>query len=232
MGPDSLRGRVTWRPRRKPRPLPATTISITPENDITRTIRLAPVALLAAAAVAACGKKAPPAPPPAPAVNQDSINAEQARRDSIARAEQARRDSLAKAQADADRLRQATAAARKTLTDVIYFDFDTDSLTDASRSALDAKIGVLSANPGVKLRIAGNTDDRGSDEYNLALGQRRAASAKRYLTDHGVTADRIDVISYGEERPVATGEDEAAWSQNRRDEFEITAGGDDIKATP
>jgi peptidoglycan-associated lipoprotein len=197
---------------------------------MTRTIRLAPVALLAAAALAACGKKAPPAPPPAPAVNQDSINAEQARRDSIARAEQARRDSLAKAQAEADRLRQAQAAARKTLTDVIYFDFDTDSLTNASRSTLDAKIGVLSANPDVKLRIAGNTDDRGSDEYNLALGQRRAASAKRYLTDHGVTADRIDVISYGEERPVATGEDEAAWSQNRRDEFEIIAGGDRLVA--
>src|SRR6185312_14892320 len=184
MVPGSLRGRVTSRPRRRPRPLPATTTSITSENDMTRTIRLAPIALLAAAALAACGKKAPPAPPPAPAVNQDSINAEQARRDSIARA------------------------------------------------TLDAKIAALSANPDVKLRVAGNTDDRGSDEYNLALGQRRAASAKRYLTDHGITADRIDVISYGEERPVATGEDEAAWSQNRRDEFEITAGGDNLKATP
>jgi peptidoglycan-associated lipoprotein len=188
------------------------------------------VVVLSAVALTACGKKAPPAPPPAPApVNQDSIDAAKARADSIARAEQARRDSLAQAQAAAERMRAARETAINTLQNKIYFDFDSDALSDASKAALDAKVAVLNANPGVAIRIAGNTDERGSDEFNLALGQRRAAAAKRYLTDHGIAADRIAIISYGEERPVATGHDEAAWSQNRRDEFEITAGMDSIK---
>jgi peptidoglycan-associated lipoprotein len=193
--------------------------------------RVVPAALLAVAAVAACSKKQPPAPPPAPvqAPNQDSINAARAREDSIARAEQARRDSIARAQAEADRLRAAHDAAVNTLSQVIHFDFDSDVLTDEAKAALDAKIPILNANPGVQIRIAGNTDERGSDEYNQALGQRRAAAAKRYLTQHGIADNRIEIISYGEERPVAQGNDESAWSQNRRDEFEITAGADDIK---
>jgi peptidoglycan-associated lipoprotein len=89
---------------------------------------------------------------------------------------------------------------------------------------------VLNANPDTRIRIAGNTDERGSDEYNLALGQRRAAQAKRYLTQRGIADSRIDIISYGEERPAADGHDESAWSQNRRDEFEITSGGQQLKA--
>ncbi len=195
--------------------------------------RLLPFLLLAVSAAVACSHK-PPAttPTPAPGPNQDSINAENARRDSIARAEAARRDSIARAQADADKLRNARDAATKALTQVIYFDFDSDALKDDARSSLDAKITILNSTPGVKLRVAGNTDERGSDEYNLALGQRRAAAAKRYLTDHGISGDRIDIISYGEERPVATGHDESSWSQNRRDEFEITAGADQIKGAP
>ena len=81
------------------------------------------------------------------------------------------------------------------------------------------------ANPDVMIRVAGHTDERGSVEYNIALGQRRAASAKRYLTERGVAANRIETVSFGEGRPVADGHDESAWAQNRRDEFEITAGG-------
>ncbi len=196
--------------------------------------RLVPFVLLAVAAAAACSKKQPPTEAPAPqqGPNQDSINAEQARRDSIARADAARRDSIARAQADAAKMSAARDAATKALTQVIYFDFDSDVLKDDAKAALDAKIGILNASADVKIRIAGNTDERGSDEYNLALGQRRAASAKRYLTDHGISGDRADIISYGEERPVATGHDEASWSQNRRDEFEITAGADMIKGAP
>ena len=87
---------------------------------------------------------------------------------------------------------------------------------------------MLNANPGLRLRIAGHTDERGSDEYNLALGQRRAAAAKRYLTQHGIAENRIEIISFGEERPAQQGSDESAWSQNRRDEFEIAAGGDTL----
>lgn len=195
--------------------------------------RLLPFLLLAVSAAVACSHKPPVTQPAAtPGPNQDSINAENARRDSIARADAARRDSIARAQADADKLRNAKDAATKALTQVIYFDFDSDALKDDARSSLDAKITILNANPAVRLRVAGNTDERGSDEYNLALGQRRAASAKRYLTDHGIAGDRIDIISYGEERPVATGHDESSWSQNRRDDFEITAGADQIKGAP
>ncbi len=120
-------------------------------------------------------------------------------------------------------------AARASLTAPIYFDLDTDALSDADRAALDAKVGILNASPGVKIRVAGHTDERGSDEYNLALGQRRAAAAKRYLTQHGVSDASIDVISYGEEHPAMDGHDEGAWSKNRRDEFEITAGADALK---
>ena len=83
---------------------------------------------------------------------------------------------------------------------------------------------ILTQNAAVKIRIAGHTDSRGSDEYNLALGQRRAAAAKRYLTDRGIDASRIEIVSFGEERGTCSDEDESCWSRNRRDEFEITAG--------
>jgi peptidoglycan-associated lipoprotein len=197
-----------------------------------RTMRVAPLLVVGmVAAVTACNRNKP-APAPAPAVNQDSLARERARQDSIAAAERARQDSLAaleKSRQDSLAAAQsALAAARTAVTAPIYFDFDQSELTESARGTLDAKVPVLNANAGLRIRIAGNTDSRGSDEYNMALGQRRAAAAKRYLTQHGVDASRIDVISYGEERPSAQGDDESAWSQNRRDEFEITAGGDNI----
>ncbi|MFM8780978.1 MAG: OmpA family protein, partial [Gemmatimonadota bacterium] len=77
----------------------------------------------------------------------------------------------------------------------------------------------------IRIRVAGHTDERGSDEYNIALGMRRAAAAKRYLVDLGIAESRIAVVSFGEERPLNTESTEAAWAQNRRDEFEIVAGG-------
>lgn len=119
--------------------------------------------------------------------------------------------------------------ARNKLAAKVYFDYDKDDIRDDQRATLDAKVPILNANSDMRIRIAGNTDDRGSDEYNLALGQRRAASVRRYLVARGIAEGRMDVVSYGEQRPVAQGEDEAAWSQNRRAEFEITAGGNPIK---
>jgi peptidoglycan-associated lipoprotein len=180
----------------------------------------------------ACKKKpeVAPAPAPAPAPTIDST----AIRDSIARAQAARDAALARQRAYDDSVRRANEAAnaaneqtalRNTITTVIHFDFDQSDLRDDARSALDAKIPILTANPDVNIRIAGHTDERGSVEYNIALGQRRAASAKRYLTERGVAANRIETVSFGEGRPVADGHDESAWAQNRRDEFEITAGG-------
>ncbi|MBC7789597.1 MAG: OmpA family protein [Anaerolineae bacterium] len=194
-------------------------------------IVLALAAAIFAVTASACKKKQPPVPP-APEINQDSLAAaERVRADSVTRADAARRDSLARAQAAASAESAARDAARleevrSTLTAPVYFDYDSDGLSDETRVALDAKIPVLNANPSVRLRIAGHADERGSDEHNLALGQRRAAAAKRYLSQRGIADSRIEIISFGEERPAMEGSDESAWSQNRRDEFEITAGGD------
>ena len=119
------------------------------------------------------------------------------------------------------------------ITGPIYFDFDKSTIRPDAAATLDAKIPWLQANPGMRIRIEGNADERGSDEYNLALGQRRAASAKRYLVDHGIAADRFDLVSYGEERPVCTEHNEACWQQNRRDDFRIvTIGSDKIVIPP
>src|SRR3954467_8516274 len=119
------------------------------------------------------------------------------------------------------------------ITAPIYFDFDKSTIRPDAAATLDAKLPWLQANPGMRIRIEGNADERGSDEYNLALGQRRAASAKRYLVDHGIAADRFDLVSYGEERPVCTEHNEACWQQNRRDDFRIvTIGGPNIVAPP
>ena len=146
----------------------------------------------------------------------------------------ARDAELARRRAYDDSVRRANEAAsanaeqtnlRNAITAIIHFDYDRSELRDDARATLDAKIPVLMANPDVNVRIAGNTDERGSVEYNIALGQRRAAAAKRYLMERGVTASRIETVSFGEGRPVADGHDESAWSQNRRDEFEITGGG-------
>ena len=123
------------------------------------------------------------------------------------------RDSLAAV----DRARDAVLAK-------VYFDFDRSELKDDQRAILDAKVPVLRANAEVRIRVEGNADERGSDEYNMALGMRRAEAARKYLVDHGIDAARIDISSNGEEKAVCQGHDESCWSQNRRDEFVIVAG--------
>ena len=80
---------------------------------------------------------------------------------------------------------------------------------------------MLKQNPGVRIEVQGNCDSRGSTEYNLALGNRRAESARRYLRDLGVNSSRIGTVSYGEERPAVRGNNEVAWAKNRRDDFVI-----------
>jgi peptidoglycan-associated lipoprotein len=190
-------------------------------NRMTRTLS----AMLTVVAVVAACHQAPPAAAPAPTVNQDSLDRERARQDSISRAEAARRDSAARAQAAADSARrmqeQMSAGALAALQAAVYFQYDSDVLTDSARGALDTKASILNANTSLRLRIAGNTDERGSDEYNIALGQRRAAAAKRYLVQRGIDDARIEVISYGEERPADPGHEEPSWAKNRRDDFEV-----------
>jgi peptidoglycan-associated lipoprotein len=186
------------------------------------------------ALIAACSKKPPPAPAPAPApapgprVNQDSINEANAR----AARDRARADSIARANAaagEAARLAAARAEARRKLDATVFFDYDMDEIREDQKATLDAKVPILNANPDVRIRIAGHTDDRGSDEYNLALGQRRAAAVRRYLAARGISENRFDVESFGEQRPAQQGENEDAWSKNRRAEFELIAGGNPLR---
>jgi peptidoglycan-associated lipoprotein len=104
----------------------------------------------------------------------------------------------------------------------IYFDYDKSDLKPESQSILEKKAKFLQANSAYSLTVEGNCDERGSNEYNLALGERRADAAKKFLNSLGIPADRISTISYGEEKPVDPGHDETAWSKNRRDEFKLT----------
>ena len=103
----------------------------------------------------------------------------------------------------------------------VYFDYDSSRLTDAARQALEGNAAFLQANAGLRVLIGGHCDERGTQEYNLSLGQRRADAVREYLVSRGVAPDRLEVISYGEERPVAPGHNEQAWAQNRRAEFQI-----------
>ncbi len=104
----------------------------------------------------------------------------------------------------------------------VYFDFDSSTLREDTKAALDANHGFLTSNATVEVQIEGHCDERGGVEYNLALGERRAKSVMDYLTAMGVAANRITTISYGKEKPIAMGHDEASWSQNRRANFVIT----------
>lgn len=178
----------------------------------------AALGLVGVALVAGCHHRAPAAPAPQPVASAPAPQ------------QQPASTPVTPVSDDGGAARRASEAARNTLMQMTFFDFDRSDLTDQDRTTLDAKIPILQSNPTLRIRIDGNCDDRGSDEYNLALGQRRAAMAKRYLTDHGVDASRIDIISYGKERPVAQGDNEAAWAQNRNDQFEIVAGPEQLRA--
>jgi len=192
---------------------------------------------LAVAAMAACGGKKPE--PVTPVAGPDA--------DSLARAQRAHDDSMRSAQDEADRrareeaerqrkiadslaaIGQTTNAVKTLLATLIHFDYDKAIIRGGDASILDQKVSILQANPALRIRISGHCDERGSDEYNLALGNRRATAAKQYLVSHGIDASRIETVSYGEERPADPGHNEEAWAKNRRDEFEILAGGDALK---
>ena len=103
----------------------------------------------------------------------------------------------------------------------IHFDFDSATLTPEAQEILKKKAQWLQDNPDKGTTIEGNCDERGTNEYNLALGDKRAASAKAFLVDLGISASRLTTISYGEERPIDPGHNEAAWAKNRRDHFAI-----------
>ena len=101
----------------------------------------------------------------------------------------------------------------------VYFDFDSQLLSVPAKKILDEKAAFMKRYPKVKVNIEGHCDERGTTEYNLALGERRARTALDYLVNSGVGAGMMSTISYGKERPQATGHDEASWAKNRRDHF-------------
>ena len=98
----------------------------------------------------------------------------------------------------------------------IRYDYDSSEITSSAQMTLDRQAAFLKAKPSIKIIIGGHCDERGTREYNLALGERRAAAAKDYLVSKGVNSARIKIISYGKERPIATGSNEGSWARNRR----------------
>jgi len=174
------------------------------------------------------------------AARRDSLAAV-ARRDSAAAA--VRADSAARAMREASRADSVRAQVQRDaveepapvrsgldsassvdLAASVFFEYNRTDLTEASVTVLERKLRVLQRAPRLVIQVAGHCDERGSDEYNLALGERRAASVKRYLVEHGIAEGRIGVMSYGEERPLDPGHTEEAWAKNRRAEFTVTEG--------
>ncbi len=188
-------------------------------------LRRVAVLVMVGVGVYGCTRRPPPGPqtqPQLPAQTDSSAiiaaRREQARRDSIAAAERVARDN-----AERDRLARV-ARARETLSDIIYFEYDSNELTAESQEKLRTKIAILRSNPGLRVQVEGHADERGSTEYNLALGQRRAETVREYLSGFGIDGSRVLTISYGEERPIVEGSQESAWARNRRAEFSIAGG--------
>jgi len=103
----------------------------------------------------------------------------------------------------------------------IRFDFDSAVLSDQAQQMLVSNAGILRSNHSVLVTIEGHCDERGTAAYNIALGERRAKAVKEFLVNMGISASRLSTVSYGEEKPIATGHNEAAWAQNRRAQFVI-----------
>ncbi len=105
---------------------------------------------------------------------------------------------------------------QKEVGDRVFFAYDTAMLSSDAENVLMRQVEWLKDHPGFKMNVEGHCDERGTREYNIALGERRAHAVKHFLVHNGITADRVNTISYGKERPAVVGDNEAAWSQNRR----------------
>ena len=105
--------------------------------------------------------------------------------------------------------------------EIVYFDYDSATVNSSEMPKLETVASYLQREPGALLRLEGHSDERGTDEYNRALGERRALSIREFLSALGVTVDRAETISYGEDRPAMVGSDEISWAKNRRGEFVV-----------
>ena len=151
--------------------------------------------------------------------------------DSVAAAEAERRAEAerlaAERAAEAERQR-AVRAARASLEEMVFFDYDMSDIRDDAEATLRAKVDILRASPQVQVRIEGHADERGSTEYNMALGNRRAEAIRQFLVGFGLGENRFEIVSFGEGRPLQQGSTESDWARNRRGQFVITAGADAI----
>jgi peptidoglycan-associated lipoprotein len=163
-------------------------------------------------------------------VKDDAALAQQAQDEEAMKAreaaEKAKQEELARQRAiEEERLKEQAGAMQEArdmfLNNDIHFEFDSSTLTPEAQMILKKKAEWLQNNPEAMSTIEGNCDDRGTNEYNLALGDKRATSAKNFLVDLGISASRLTTISYGEERPVDPGKNEEAWAKNRRCHFTI-----------
>lgn len=166
--------------------------------------------LLTVLVVAGCKKKTPPPPPPPPAPTAPDTTGQAAREaaEREAAAARARADSLAA-------LARNEAEAKKTIQPV-YFDYDKYNLRPDARDAATTDAAVIQKFKNWKVRLEGNCDERGTEEYNLALGEKRANTVRDFLVNYGIDAGRLSTVSYGETRPADPGHAEAAWAKNRR----------------
>ena len=161
---------------------------------------------------AGCSQKSPPTSSAGTQIGASGPSAEEIR----AREDEERRRRIAESQLGS---RPAAVTPGMQILDTVYFEFDQATLSDLSKDTLARNADWLRNNPNVRVQVEGNADERGTPEYNLALGERRAESVKSYLTSLGIDGNRLVTISYGEERPVDPGHNEDAWAKNRRVDF-------------
>jgi len=167
----------------------------------TKPPEVTPTPAVEEAATEATPEPEPATPPPAREVTDDGFDTQ--------------------AIAEEQPTRTEVAARLEAQLKTIYFGYDKSDLSDVTRRVLQDNARILKLNTGLDVVIEGHCDERGTIEYNLALGQRRAAAVRDYLIGLGVDTGRLRTVSYGEERPVAHGNDESAWSRNRRGEFGV-----------
>jgi peptidoglycan-associated lipoprotein len=176
------------------------------------------VALIASGCSRNRAASSAPIPKSASAAGNDAAASEAAKL-----AEEAERAAAAERLA-AERAAGDRELVKAAITTPVHFDFDQSKINDEGIRLLDQKVEALQKNPTIRIRIEGNADDYGSDEYNMVLSQRRAAVVNRYFTERGIDATRLQIVSWGEERPACKGVDEPCRAQNRRDEFIVVSG--------
>ncbi|MFQ6102896.1 MAG: peptidoglycan-associated lipoprotein Pal [Candidatus Glassbacteria bacterium] len=160
-------------------------------------------------AVGSCGKKQPPPKIEEPVVDEEALRRQEE--------EERRRREEEERRKEEERKR----VFEEEISIMIHFDFDRYNIKDEYKDILSKKAQLLRERPTVKIRIEGHCDEWGTNEYNLALGERRANAAREFLEGAGVSPDRLTTVSYGEEQPLDPGHDKEAWRKNRRAEFKI-----------